>query len=166
MEGQPTDMKYILSIICCLWASCAMAFPPGFIGAVTHGAATAVCDDGLLSNGCFDDGATGWTATSEDATATVSDGVMAVAQNAGSYEGVKQTVTLENAASYTLVFDVIALSGNFYTFIGGTPCTTISATGTGQTATCTTATDDEIKFVGGGTGVRSCSIDNVRLTKD
>jgi len=30
--------KYILSIIFCLWASCAWAFPPGFIGAVTQGA--------------------------------------------------------------------------------------------------------------------------------
>lgn len=30
-------MRYILSIILCSWASCACAFPPGFIGAATGG---------------------------------------------------------------------------------------------------------------------------------
>lgn len=29
--------RYLLSIILCLWASCAWAFPPGFIGAVASG---------------------------------------------------------------------------------------------------------------------------------
>jgi len=29
-------MKYLLSIILCLWVSCAWAFPPGFIGAITQ----------------------------------------------------------------------------------------------------------------------------------
>ena len=37
MEGPQTDMRYLLSTIFCLWASCAWAFPPGFIGAVTQG---------------------------------------------------------------------------------------------------------------------------------
>ncbi len=30
-------MRYLLSIILCLWAGCAWAFPPGFMGAVTQG---------------------------------------------------------------------------------------------------------------------------------
>ena len=34
-------MRCLLSIILCLWASCSWAFPPGFIGAVTQGAASA-----------------------------------------------------------------------------------------------------------------------------
>lgn len=44
-------MRYLLSIILCLWASCSWAFPPGFIGAVTQGAGgTADYCDGKLGS--------------------------------------------------------------------------------------------------------------------
>ena len=36
-------MRYLLSIMLCLLASCAWAFPPGFIRAVTHGSTVSGC---------------------------------------------------------------------------------------------------------------------------
>lgn len=51
-------MRYLLSIILCLWASCAWAFPPGFIGAVTQGAvAGGACE--TLSTDSYDGGGGG-----------------------------------------------------------------------------------------------------------
>lgn len=47
--------RYLLSIILCLWASCAWAFPPGFIGAVASGGLPAACvtpsDGNIVSEG-------------------------------------------------------------------------------------------------------------------
>lgn len=51
-------MRYILQIILCLWASSALAFSPGFIGAVTRGAAGAPT---YLLNEDFEDALSGWT---------------------------------------------------------------------------------------------------------
>jgi len=45
-----TNMRYLLSIILCLWASCSWAFPPGFIGAVTQG--TSGTADYCTSSDC------------------------------------------------------------------------------------------------------------------
>jgi len=46
-----TDMRYLLPIVFCLFTSCAWAFPPGFIGAVTQSGVAA--PSGPLSSDTF-----------------------------------------------------------------------------------------------------------------
>lgn len=50
-------MRYLSSIIFCLWAGCAWAFPPGFIGAVTQsasgGSTSSVSDNFDRGNGAL-----------------------------------------------------------------------------------------------------------------
>ena len=134
---------------------------------VGFGQSSAVCDDGLLTNGCFDDGTTYWSMTYVSTnTMTVTGGVLSYTENDSSYEGIKQIVTLTDGNSYTLTFDVIAISGSFYTYIGDTACTTVTATGTGQTATCSAGAVDDIRFIAAGVPVKSISIDNVKLVEN
>lgn len=61
-------MRYLLSMIFCLWASCALAFPPGFIGAVTQGVSGGgtFTPPPILDNFNRSDGALGssWTGIS------------------------------------------------------------------------------------------------------
>jgi len=134
---------------------------PGSVGV----SVPAGCDDGLLSNGCFDGGTTDWSMTYGGTnTMTVTDGVLTYTENEGSYEGAKQAVSIVNSANYTLTYDITAISGSFYVYIGGEGCATVSATGSGLTTTCNAGVDDEIKFIAAGSAVKSISIDNVKLT--
>jgi len=57
-------MRYLLSIILCLWASCAWAFPPGFIGAVTQGGVASLLSVTDDFEGTDENPLTGWTTMS------------------------------------------------------------------------------------------------------
>lgn len=110
MEGRLTDMRYLLSIIFCLWAGCAWAFPPGFIGAVTHGAAVTGCDDGVLSNGCFDAGTTGWT-TPLGGTLTVTDGVASLNQGTVDYAIMHTDIVADMEGTWDISLDITQGTG-------------------------------------------------------
>ena len=133
------------------------------------GGGVVACDDGLLSNGCFDNGETDWIKTLDSASLDMSvvDGQMVFTLSEFSYKGIKQTVILTDSASYTMIFDVIAISGGAIpgveAKIGGTSCGTITSTGTGKSVTCNAGTVDEIQFNVPGAYPRSFTIDNVKL---
>lgn len=162
-------MKRILS----LWLAAAMfAVQPCYAAVCVGFGASAACDDGLLSNGCFDDGTTDWEKSynSTSLVMEVTSGQMVFTLNEFSYEGIKQAVTLTNSASYTLTMDIIAMSGGatpgIQVLIGGTDCGTFyeADIGTGKSKTCNAGTADEIKIAVGGASPRSFTIDNVKLT--
>jgi len=83
---QPTNMKkFMLSLILCLWASASWAFPPGFIGAITQGAAGGTPDPAIAYEIYSSNSGTGTAATFSTPTGTT-DGdllVMVVNEDAG-----------------------------------------------------------------------------------
>lgn len=163
-------MKYLLTLILCLWSAAAWAVSPVFLGAATSGAAVG-CDDGLLENGCFDDGATNWSKSYNSASITIGvvAGQMEVAISEFSYEGLKYDITLTNSASYTLTFNLIAIAGGVTpgvtVYVGDTDCGAITSTGL-KTVTCNAGTSDNIKIVCAGAAPRSFTVDNVKLVAD
>jgi hypothetical protein len=103
-------MRYLLSIILCLWASCVWAFPPGFIGAVTSAGSVAGCDDGVLSNGCFDSGTTGWT-TPLGGTFTVTDGVASLNQGTVDYAVMHTDIVADMEGVWDISLDITQSTG-------------------------------------------------------
>lgn len=103
-------MRHLLSIMMCLWASCAWAFPPGFIGVVTQGGAVTGCDDGVLSNGCFDDGTTGWT-TPAGGTLTVTDGVASLNQGTVDYAVMHTDIVADMGGVWDISLDITQSTG-------------------------------------------------------
>ena len=76
-------------------------------------------DLGLITNGDFSNGTTGW---SNDATEifTVSGGVASVDRNGGSAQGqCYQTITTEIGRTYTVSVNVTAVSNGFQVYAGG-----------------------------------------------
>ena len=160
-------MRHLLSIIMCLWASCAWAFPPEFIGAVTHGAAVTGCDDGVLSNGCFDDGTTGWT-TPNGGTLTVTDGVASLNQGTVDYAEMHTDIVVDVEGVWDISLDITQSTGiNVIGAVGYQQCSLTSAQGR-HTCSVTVPAGNPQRvriMVSSTTDGATIYIDNIKVTK-
>ena len=162
-----TDMRYLLSTIFCLWASCAWAFPPGFIGAVTHGAAVTGCDDGVLSNGCFDAGTTGWT-TPLGGTLTVTDGVASLNQGTVDYAVMHTDIVADMEGVWDISLNITQSTGiPILGMVGYKTCALTADQGWHTCSVTVTAGDPQrVRIqVASTTDGATIYVDNIKVTK-
>lgn len=110
--------QLIITLAIILCASTSWAMRPGFWGAIVAGGGV-LCDSGIVVNGCFDDGDTGWT-YDVGASFVVADGAATLGNNGGTYKVAYSTASPAIVAEQTYYWsiNIMATTGWYRLVIG------------------------------------------------
>ena len=121
-------------------------------------------DLGLITNGDFSNGITGW---SSDQIFTVSGGVASIQRNAGPTGQCYQTITTEIGRTYTVGVLVSAVSNGFQVYkdagFGEMSQGAVNATGTHYWSFTATSTSTRLDFSAVQNGTATASFDNITI---
>jgi hypothetical protein len=156
-------LSYIISLIF-LWSTGAMAFAPGFLQVAGGGGAVSSCDSGIVVNGCFDNGDTGWTYDA-GASFSVAGGVATLGNNGGSYKIAYSTTSpsIQTGLTYNWSINITANSGIYRVVIGAVDVIIDNSTGLKSGSVLTTNNWIPLIKVDTAAGTDYVSFDNLKV---